>query len=751
MGLNKAFDRSFFIIDGAVKTSGGSNTLAKGQLAAVHQSKGTAAGLQVLSSFAGEAKDQKFITLRVGKEKKTPGRSYSDKDFSTVPFSLNEVVELSVSAPKTIEHIVDEVVIGYDGTPGTEFNFKTGDAYFRLALELKGGGVEWRGGRGDTEFVAINIDVPACDPFDTCDTCTNCSNVDAKVIVMEAIERLRRKQLTGGKTVADFIDITPILSCDNDVTAALIPYNFYTVSLCDTGDDSAKAIIEGQYNYPVQRVNRKGSTSTYEILLPASANAPASVSIKVASFMPGCATCPAGTTQAGGFVYAFTIEDDGSDQSALITALTGYAATTVVKQGNNSGVGFYTASFTTKISDATIAAFLAAGAPRNTATIELVGKASTLCAINSSTTTAWTLDTVRTLKAVKESYYIWLPDTKCGDDRLAELQSAYSNLTVNIAQKRTATLTGTAGSATFTIGGTTYLSTFATSLAQTAANFVTTHAAALSTVKGIKVSASGAVLTFENLRDAFPTITVANTTTDLNATLAAVLNIEGGCQTKYVTSVISNLVSEECDNIYKDAYITDAPASFDTVDWAKFADATTEKSGNCKAGIRFKSRVFTLDGDEALRNLIGFTETSTQIKVAAGFPDEIREGIGRLPKGNFEGKYLSRQQHRTHLAGNLRHLENEGRAYFGGLNNDKDYLGRLLRGETSNMQDSTVQYIQYKLKVSSFNHTQGFAGRTSDDINYNFFVEVGRHKDLENLLNKLAASAGREGVTAFSK
>jgi hypothetical protein len=750
MGLNKAFDRNFFIIDGAVKTSGGSNRLAKGQLAAVHQSKGTADGLKVLSSFAGEPKDEKFITLRVGKEKKTPGRSYSDKDFSTVPFSLNEVVELSVSAPKNTEHIVDEVVVGYDGTPGSEFNFKTGDAYFRLALELKGGAIEWRGGRGDTEFVSINVDIPECDPFDTCDTCDNCSSVDSKAIVMEAVERLRRKQLTGGKTVADFIDVTPVLSCDNDVTATLIPYNFYTLELCDTGDDSAKAIVEGQYNSPVKRVNRKGSTSTYEILVPASSGTPAAATFKIASIMPGCESCPAGyVEQAGGFVYAFTIEDDGSDQSALITALANYATGTIVKQGNSAGLGFYTAAFTAKLSDAAIAAFVGGAAPRNTATVELVGKVSDLCTNATVTSVAWNLD--RTLNAVKESYYIWLPDTKCGDPRLAELQTAYAGLTINIAQKRVATLTGASGTATFTVGGTAYLATFATSLAQTAANFVTTHAAALSANKGVKVTASGATLTFENLRDTFPTITVANTAADLNATLAAVANVEGGCQTKYVTSVVTNLVGAECDVIYRDAYIGQAPESYDTTDWVKFADSATEKSGNCKAGIRFKSRVFTLDGDEALRNLVGFTETSTQIKVAAGFPDEIREGIGRLPKGNFEGKYLSRQQHRTHLAGNLRHLENEGRAYFGGLNNDKDYLGRLLRGETSNMQDNTVQYIQYKLKVSSFNHTQGFAGRTNDDINYNFFVEVGRHKDLENLLNKLAASAGKEGVTAFSK
>ena len=748
MGLNKAFDRSFFIIDGKVKTSGGSNHLAKGQLAAVHQSKGTADGLKVLSTFAGEPKDQKFITLRVGKEKKTPGRSYSDKDFSTVPFSLNEIVELSVSAPKITEHIVDEVVIGYDGTPGSELTFKTGDAYFRLALELKGGAIEWRGGKNDTEFVAINVEIPACDPFDTCDTCTNCNSVDAKAIVMEAVERLRRKQLTGGKTVADFIDITPVLSCDNDVTATLIPYNFYTLNICDTGDDSAKAVIQAQYNSPVKRVNRKGSTSTYEIL---ATSAPSGAFFKVASFMPGCDTCPPSySTQVGGYVYAFTIEDDGTSltTTTIFTSLPGYITDTLVKSGNSAGVGFYTAAFTSKLSDSAISSFLGGTAPRNTATVELVGKVSDLCTSTSTSTIAWNLD--RTLNAVKESYSIWLPDTNCGESRLEELQSVYANLTVNLAQKIDFTFTGTSGELEFYLFGEYYSITFNTSLAATATNFVNLHSAALLQV-GLKVTASGAVLTFENVSVGMPEISFGNVSGDLYGTTTTVANIEAGCQTKYITSVITNLVGEECDPIYKDAYLSEAPASYENVDWVKTVNSTTEKSGNCKAGIRFKSRVFTLDGDEALRNLVGFTETSTQIKVAAGFPEEIREGIGRLPKGNFEGKYLSRQQHRTHLAGNLRHLENEGRAYFGGLNNDKDYLGRLLRGETSNMQDNTVQYIQYKLKVSSFNHTQGFAGRTNDDINYNFFVEVGRHKDLENLLNKLAASAGVEGVTAFSK
>jgi hypothetical protein len=751
MGLNKAFERNFFLIDGAVKTSGGSLNLAKGQLAAIDQTKATADGLKVVSSFAGKAKDKKDFTLRVGIEGKTPGRSYSDKSFSTLPFALNEVTGLSVSVPQITEHVVDELVIGYDGTPGTEFNFKTGDAYFRIAVKLEGGALEFRGGKDACEYLGVNIEIPACNPFEDCVDCDGCAAVDSKAIIMEAVERLRRKQLTGGKTVADFIDITPVLECDTDLTATLIPYDYYTLDICDTGDDSAKAIVTAQYDTPVKRIDRKGAISTYQMLLPTADGAPADFEASVASIIKGCDACPAGyTAVTGGYVYAFTIEDDAVDKSSLIEAISTYAAGTVVRSGNNAGVGFYTAVLTAKITDAQITTLLGGAVPSNTFTVELVGKVSTVCNPDAGgDTTAWVVGDQ--LNAVNESYNLWLPDTTCGDSRLTELQGAYSELTVAIAQTRTLTLTGTSGTANVTIGGTAYLATFATSLTVTAANFVTTHAATILAAKGVVVTAANGVLTFANVGVALPAISRANASGDLAGTLAAAADVTGGCQTKYTTSVISNLVGDECDAIYKDAYITTMPTAFENIDWEKATnDQTIENSGNCKAGIRFKSRVFQLDGDEALRNMIGFTETSTRIQVSAGFPDEIREGIGRLPEGGYTAKYLSTQKHRTHLAGNLRHLEDEGRAYFRDIKNNRDYLGRLLRGETSNMQDNTAQYIQYKLKVSSSKHAQGFAGRITDDINYNFFVEVGKQASLENLLNNLAANAGVSPVAAFS-
>jgi hypothetical protein len=757
MGLNKAFDRSFFLIGGNVKTSGGSINLAKGEFAAVNLSQTTQNGVGIVSSFAGVPKDKKDFALRVGIEDKKPNRSYSNKSQSTMPFSLNDVVDLKVSAPTQTEQSVDEVVLGWDGiTPGSEFKFQKGDAYFRLFLELKGDAIGYRGGKGNMEQIAINVEVPECDPFNNCEACDECESVDCKAIVTEAIERLRRKQLTGGNLVEEFIDITPVFDCDNAATAALVPYVYYTLEVCDTGTDAAKALVEAQYDAPVIRIDRRGSTSTYQILLPGSEGAPADYEQSIASLIKDCEDCPAGYVEVpGGFLYAFTIEDDGTDQSALINAIPNHSAGTTIKSGNDNGVGFYTAVFTSPIPQTDINAFLAAAnaAAVGEPTVEFVGVVSDICTNSTVTTTAWVEGD--TCNAVEEEWSIILPDNKCGEDRLAELNGAYQNLTITIADSdsstRELTLTGTSGTANVNVDGVNYLATFnVLGLNETADDFVSTHAAALAAA-GVTVTAATGVLTFSGLTTVIDAITITNASGDLDGTLAASVAIpeRAGCQTKYITSVLSNIVCDECDPIYLDFYVTEAPESYDEIEWVEEDNSDTAPSGNCKCGIRFKAKSFIIDSDESLRDITGFVETSTQIRVAAGYPEEIREGIGIIPKGVYEGKYLSRWVPRTHLAGNLRNMESEGRMYFQGLPYRKDYLGRLLRGETSNMEDQIAQYIQYTVTVQNGTYSQGFARRHSDNINYHFFVEVGRQNDLENILNDLAANAGVSPVAAF--
>lgn len=86
---------------------------------------------------------------------------------------------------------------------------------------------------------------------------------------------------------------------------------------------------------------------------------------------------------------------------------------------------------------------------------------------------------------------------------------------------RTVTLTGTSGTENITVGGVNYLATFTTNLTTSATNFVTSHATALLAL-GITVTSSGAVLTFVSATATFPTITVANVSGDLSATIGSV-------------------------------------------------------------------------------------------------------------------------------------------------------------------------------------------------------------------------------------
>ena len=758
MGLNRAFDRGFFIIGGAVKQSGGSLNLAKGQLALIDQSKVTADGAKVLTSAAGKQKDKKDFVLRCGVVDKAPNRSYTNKDQSTMPFSLNEVVGLRVDSPKNTEHIVDEVIIGYDGmNDSSAFSFKTGDSYFRLSLELKGGAVAFRGGKGDTEVVNINVEVPACDPFNNCETCDECEAIDCKTVTLEAIERIKEKQLTGGQRVGDLIDVTPVFGCDTDAILTEVAWDFYELSICDTVTDEALALVEAQYDTKVILTNRSGSTSTYQMFLPNEAGEPLDYVPSIGSYIKGCADCISGFTATDeGVLYAFTIEDDGVDLSATFEGLPGYVAGSVVIGENNNGVGYYTAVLKNALTDAEVTSLLTAGAPNNTITLSDPIDLAALCSPDEQPDEiAWTLTS--SCNVIEEAYSIVVPDTVCGNTRLAEINGNYAGK-VTVAQAVASTVdltfdTGTGGTATISINGYDYLATYNASYTQTAIDFVALHAVDIATNNDMAVTEAAGVLTFVGADSQFVLPTITNTTTDLDGTVGAVtvtsVDDRNACQTRYNLSVVSNIVCEECDPIFRDYYVTEAPAPFDIYEWEAVGTPSVHGAGNCKCGIKFKSKVFVIDMEESLRDLTGFTEESTQIRVAAGYPEEIREGIGTLPTGTYPTTYLSRWTPRTHLAGNLRDLENEGRAYFRGIGNRKDYLGKLIRGETSNMEDQSKQYVQYTLTVSHFNRTQSLAGRINEDINYDIFVEVGRHQAVEKLLNNIASAAGVNTVQAF--
>jgi len=656
--IHRPYDRAFVIIGGAVKQTGGSLNLAKGQLALTNLKETSKDGSKVISSLLGFPKDSKSLTLRAGIDAKKPNRTYSNKAQETELFSLDEVVSLTVSAPEKKELTNDEVILGYNGIDDiTSFDLQTGDIYKAVSIELEGDVISYLGGGKSVERITQHFEVPDCNTIDNCVACDNCADIDCKEWTINVIESLKRHQLTGGRELKDLVDITPIFECDTAAVLTEIPYDWSCLELCDTGDAEALALVQAQYPaLDVKRVERNGVISKYQVLAPQADGLPADFTQSIASLLKGCEACPTGYTEVpGGIIYAISLEDDGADSTATIQALPGAVAGTAKKaEGQDAGLSFYTVVLDNELTEAEVVTFVTANP---TSTVEKIGEADSICSNATVTTESWV--NCGTCNVIEESYELTLPDTECGNDRLAEVQAAFPELTVALE-------------------GTT-----------------------------------------------------------------------GGCQTRYIATVISDIVCDECDDIFKALFKTEAPESYEGRQW-KFSavNATNSPSGNCKCGIRFKAKPFTLTAGECFRDDINFTEDSVRIRVSGGYPTEIREGIGRTSKDIFHMEYVTRYSPRTHVGGRIQHFEENDRLHFRGETGHGGALKRLLRGTESSI-DQNKQYVDYALTIRPTNYAQSNSLQHSNTTTYHFYVEVGRHADVEALLNKVAASAGVSGVQAF--
>ncbi len=115
------------------------------------------------------------------------------------------------------------------------------------------------------------------------------------------------------------------------------------------------------------------------------------------------------------------------------------------------------------------------------------------------------------------------------DIGLYAFDASYPNL-AQTTQVDNILLTGTSGTANVSIDGTDYLAKFATSLTVTATNFVSTHAATISSAEGVTVTANGENLVFTaGTAGTAVEVSITNATGDLDGTLThTTLNQTGG-------------------------------------------------------------------------------------------------------------------------------------------------------------------------------------------------------------------------------
>jgi hypothetical protein len=662
MSLHKPFDRHFFVVGGNVKTSGGSFTLAKGEIGLFSKQTSVDGSLAV-NSLAGFSKSSEF-TLKQGiSSDVTVSRTISNKNMSSQPFKISDVKNVRVSAPKSTSQKLDEVILGYDGiNADSAITFKKGDRK-AVVLRLSGEIIGMLGYPDNFVHIEYVMEEEACNPLEKCNECDDCEEVNCTPIVRKAAEHFMNFELRGGVKVSDVIDVIPVNECGTAPEFDETPYQFYSLSVCDRGDDNALALVQAQFpDFKVVKTGRKGSTSTYQLLAPQGTEL-ADYTLSLAAILKDCEDCPEGWTETeGGFLYTLSVlNGDGSDLSTAINDELPEAkiVTPVAKQAQNEAVGFYTVVLNAPLTSAEIADLVA---EFSTITVEFVAEASSFCSTDTSVTASWTSGEVCNVS--KESYTITLPDDKCGESRLAELQAAYPGATI-----------------------------------------------AINMVEG----EDGEVEDRQN------------------------------CSTRYIMEVVSNLVCEECSEIFKDYFRTTKPAKFDVYDWVKVGEVPAYE--DCKCGLRFKAKEQVSYPDEYTRDTFGFIENSTKIEVSGGFITEVREGIGQVTDNTIPTYVVSKWEPRTHVGESMLQWERNSFFYFNGHQVHSDVDARFLLGEFSNIEPS-AQYVDYVITVENTKFAQSMSQTYTEVTNYHILVELGKHFAVESMVNMIATKAGLPAVTA---
>lgn len=244
------------------------------------------------------------------------------------------------------------------------------------------------------------------------------------------------------------------------------------------------------------------------------------------------------------------------------------------------------------------------------------------------------------------------------------------------------------------------------------------------------------------LQDAYPDLTIV---VEQGGEPAA--DVTGGCQTKYSTTVMTDVVCEECDPILRDMFMSEAPDSFDRIDWRKEEPTYT---ADALMGIYLRGKESLFAGNEQFRDEIPSFYTSTRISVAGGYPTTISENFNAGRNGRFNVKLLDVATEAENLGMDFYDWEDRSNVYFNGRQRlEGNNYGKWVLGQETHLKP-TAQYVDYIIRIETNRYAQSFAGKVEENFDYHVVAEVGRHQDIEDILNALAAAAGLEPVQAFA-
>lgn len=385
-------------------------------------------GITAVDSLKGYRTDEKRFEIRQGNTKSPASRSNIPGDYATPLFSLDEVTNIFANAPQTDKAKVDIVIMGYNGIdPSTAIKAHKGDS-IPVKLTLTGRALELMNYPGGKLEVWSHIHFDECNSIpNSCDPeCDPCEDVNMYEPILKFIEHLKKQPVAGGKTLEDYIEITPIFRYDTAGDAVVeTKINSYCMEVCDLGDNNALEAVLAQYKgLDILRVDRDGATSKYSVL---SATKPADYELHLSSILKGCEDCPDNYTKvAGGLIYSVSMEDEGADLSTKVEEMANAVADTAVKaDAQLNTIGMYTVVLSKKLSDADLKTFLTANP---TAKVKFVAKTADMCSNPTVEKVSWVQ--CGECRYTTQEYTINIPDNECGDSALADIQERYPGLTI---------------------------------------------------------------------------------------------------------------------------------------------------------------------------------------------------------------------------------------------------------------------------------------------------------------------------------
>lgn len=734
-----------------VLTSGYAGKLTKGQLAFVKDKAKKGLGTEVVSNFAGMNKKER-IAIKVG-ELTTPSNLRIDEVASkgTGYFPLESVLDIKAYIPSQTELKVDHLEVGYNGVDASTALYIPEGKSATLDLMLYG--------QVASMFFGMDEYLISKEVY-------RAEGETMQEVIRKAVKELKDEEVptaTGWASVTDklsqFLEIG-VIDSSNEALAGT-DWTFSSITVADKGESNDLAVIQAQYpTYKVERTERKNDKSVYTILHPASVSLADADIVDVDVMNKGCADCLAGYSLVeGGVVYHISLEDDGTDQTALVEALPSFVSGTSDKLGNDNGVGAYSVVLDDALTQAEVNAFLATNAITATASFTNLGEVKDVC--SSSATVSYTWVAGESCKLTNKQFYITLPDNECGATRLAELQQAYPDLVIEEGlpdgnSSVDITLAGTGGTANVTINGVDYLATFNSDLTTTASDFVTAHASAILSATGGVVTANAGVLTYVDETESFPTISVANASGDLAGTLGTVDLVTtaqtGGCKRTYSTYVPTNLVCEECSDIFLQPFYAEAPEAFEGIAWEAFEEAYDE---NANMGISIKGKPFYMYPEAIEEDFIPYMETSLKVKsVSFGAKGSLLLNYdGNIYDPETEFAPVRQWQYAQDVMNNGQALfgaERMGNMHF----SNKTVMKKNLFSRANLSQERLLKYhkkyVQYDIKYKDDSISQGGASRSDITHIFKIIVEYGKHESIETVLNSLASNLGLATVNVVS-